>query len=78
MFDKKKTGYVKKEEIKSFIYLLHEGEIKSNAEVGMASIDNYGAGDGTFDFRQLRILHRNFPFLIYPAFRSFKYMKILN
>ena len=69
MFDKKKTGYVKREEIKNFIYLLHEGEIMSNAEVGMASIDQHGDGDGTFDFRQLRILHRNFPHLMYPAFR---------
>lgn len=69
MFDKKKTGYVKREEIKNFIYLLHEGQIMSNAEVGMASINNHGEGDGTFDFRQLRILHRKFPHLMYPAFR---------
>ena len=68
MFDKKKTGYVKREEVKNFIHLLHEGQIMSNAEVGMATIDK-GDGDGTFDFRQLRILHRNFPHLMYPAFR---------
>jgi hypothetical protein len=69
MFDKKKSGYVKREEIKNFIFLLHEGQIMSNAEVGMASIDLNGDGDGTFDFRQLRVLHRNFPHLMYPAFR---------
>lgn len=69
MFDKKKTGYVKREEIKNFIHLLHEGEITSNAEQGMKTLDDNLDGDGRFDFRQLRILHRNFPHLIYPAFR---------
>lgn len=69
MFDKKKTGFVKREEIKNFIRLLHEGQTTSNAETGMASIDERGDGDGTFDYRQLRILHRNFPHLMYPAFR---------
>lgn len=69
MFDKKKTGFVKREEIRNFISLLHEGQLMSNAEMGMDSINNHGDGDGTFDFRQLRILHRNFPHLIYPAFR---------
>jgi hypothetical protein len=77
MFDKKKTGYVKREEIKNFIHLLHEGDITSNAEQGMKTLDDNLDGDGRFDFRQLRILHRNFPHLMYPAFRfkhfCFKY-----
>ena len=69
MFDKKRSGYVKREEIKNFVYLLHDGQLNSNAETGMTWIDESGEGDGTFDFRQLRILHRQFPHLMYPAFR---------
>jgi Ca2+-binding EF-hand superfamily protein len=69
MFDKKKTGYVKVEDIRAFIDMLHDGQMHSNAESGLRSLDSLSDAQGTICYTQLKILHRNFPHLLYPAFR---------
>jgi Ca2+-binding EF-hand superfamily protein len=69
MFDKKKTGYVKIEDIRFFIDMLHNGQLHSNDEAGLQSLNSLSDSQGTICFRQLKVLHRNFPQLLYPAFR---------
>jgi hypothetical protein len=69
IFDRKKTGIVKTEDIQNFIKMLHDDAMPSNAEVGMQAMDSMSNGDGTFTFEKLKSLNRQFPHLLYPAFR---------
>jgi Ca2+-binding EF-hand superfamily protein len=69
MFDKKKTGYVKVEDIRAFVEMLHDGDMHSNAETGVQSLYALSDAQGTVNYHKLQILHRNFPHLLYPAFR---------
>jgi hypothetical protein len=62
---------VDKDEIKHFIIMLHDGEIKSNAKKGLESLEE-GLGavkDGRYNYKHLFTLNRNFPHLLYPCFR---------
>lgn len=65
LFDKKKTGYVDRDELKHFIVALHGGEVKSNAQLGLSRVEE----KPRHDFKDIRILHRDFPHLLYPVFR---------
>ena len=65
LFDKKKTGYVDRDELKHFIIALHGGEVKSNAQLGLSRIEE----KPRHDFKDIRVLHRDFPYLLYPVFR---------
>jgi hypothetical protein len=65
LFDKKKTGYVDRDELKHFIVAVHNGEVKSNAQLGLSRIEE----KPRHDFKDLRLLHRDFPYLLYPVFR---------
>lgn len=65
LFDKKKTGYVDRDDLKHFIIGVHGGTIKSNAQLGLHRIEE----KPRHDFKDLRILHRDFPHLLYPVFR---------
>jgi Ca2+-binding EF-hand superfamily protein len=65
LFDKKKTGYVDRDELKHFIVALHGGEVKSNAQLGLSRIEE----KPRHDFKDIRVLHRDFPYLLYPVFR---------
>mmetsp|Transcript_16683 Transcript_16683/g.25085 ORF Transcript_16683/g.25085 Transcript_16683/m.25085 type:complete len:275 (+) Transcript_16683:92-916(+) len=69
LFDKKKSGYIDRDELKHFIISLHGGQVKSNAQMGLASIEEKKTSDGRFAFRELAVLHRQFPHLLYPVFR---------
>ncbi len=59
-----------KDEIKHFIIMLHGGEIKSNAQEGLKSLESAKeVKDGRYTYRNIVTLNRNFPHLFYPAFR---------
>lgn len=55
--------------MKHFIIGLHGGTVKSNAQMGLASIEEMKAENKKFDFKELAVLHRRFPHLLYPVFR---------
>jgi hypothetical protein len=43
--------------------------VKSNAQMGLQSIEEKKAENSKFDFKELAVLHRRFPHLLYPVFR---------
>ena len=65
LFDKKKTGYVDRDDLKHFIIAIHGGTVKSNAQLGLQRVEE----KPRHDFKDLRILHRDFPHILYPVFR---------
>ena len=62
-------GVIDHDELKHFIISLHGGTVKSNAQMGLQSIEDKKAENSKFDFKELAILHRRFPHLLYPVFR---------
>eukprot|EP00602_Paraphysomonas_sp_CaronLab_P009762 CAMPEP_0185026354 /NCGR_PEP_ID=MMETSP1103-20130426/10381_1 /TAXON_ID=36769 /ORGANISM="Paraphysomonas bandaiensis, Strain Caron Lab Isolate" /LENGTH=268 /DNA_ID=CAMNT_0027559907 /DNA_START=120 /DNA_END=926 /DNA_ORIENTATION=+ len=69
ILDKKKTGTIDARELKSCLYSLHDGELKSNAVLGFAEIAKLPTVDGRIGFREVAILHRRYPHIMYPVFR---------
>lgn len=69
VFDCEKTGFVTKDDIKHFIILLHEGDLKSNAKIGMQRIESRTKAGGLLSFKDICNLHKTFPSLLFPIFR---------
>jgi len=69
VFDTDRTGFISKDDIKHFIILLHDGDLRSNAKVGMERIENRKKGGGLLSFKDVCDLHRTFPSLLFPIFR---------
>lgn len=66
--DEDKSGFVSLEELDNLAAWLHEGG-PANLNTAIARIkDKYDQGDGQFSFQTFKSAHREFPFLLHPAF----------
>jgi Ca2+-binding EF-hand superfamily protein len=68
-FDPENTGFVDKDEIRHFIYALHQTKENATIEQGLEYLDDHDDGDGRFEFFQIKDMHFRFQQLFYPAFR---------
>jgi len=75
MFDTESTGFVDKDEIRHFIYMLHETKDNATIEQGLNYLEDNDDGDGRFEFYQIRDMHFRFQILFYPAFRLITQMR---
>ena len=69
VFDSDRTGFIACDEMKHFIIMLHDGDLKSNAKMGLNRIESRKKGDGLLSFQDVCDLHRAFPSLLFPIFR---------
>ena len=67
IFDKDKNGYIDQHELRLFIEVLHSQGVKGNIATALKSVDYND--DGKFSFGEFREMNRNFPQVLYPAFR---------
>jgi hypothetical protein len=75
MFDTERTGFVDKDEIRHFIYMLHQTKENATIEQGLTYLEDNDDGDGRFEFYQIKDMHFRFQILFYPAFRILVQMR---
>ena len=71
IFDKDKNGYIEEDELEALVLTLHR-EANANVLMAMHQLDTNS--DGKIDFKEFRQLNRNFPQVLFPAFRMQEYM----
>lgn len=74
VFDPKKTGRCEKQEIKDYIFSIHNRDIPANLEMGLQALHKFNDDIEEkhvyfIDFYDIMTLHRRFPLLFYPMFR---------
>lgn len=74
IFDPTKTGRCDKQELKDYIFSIHNRNIPANLEMGLKALHKFGDDveekhDFFIDFYSLMTLHRRYPLLFYPMFR---------
>jgi len=67
VFDRDKNGYIEQDELLALLNMLHENNIDGNLQTGLEMFDMNK--DGKVDFQEFKKLNRDFPQLLYPAFR---------
>ena len=67
IFDKDKNGYIDQDELTMFIEQLHQEKLQGNLASALESLD-YNQ-DGKFEFHEFKQMHKQFPQVLYPAFR---------
>ena len=67
IFDKDKNGYIDQDELTMFIEQLHQEKLQGNLASTQQSLD-YNQ-DGKFEFHEFKQMHKQFPQVLYPAFR---------
>jgi len=72
VFDKDKNGFIEKGELDELTNLLHQEGVTSNVLEALKKFDFNG--DGKIDFKEFAMLNKQFPMVIYPAFRLQKNM----
>lgn len=72
VFDKDKNGFIEKAELDELTELLHQEGVTSNVKEALKKFDFNG--DGKIDFKEFQQLNKQFPMIMYPAFRLQKNM----
>uniref|UniRef100_A0A7S2D7S8 EF-hand domain-containing protein n=1 Tax=Florenciella parvula TaxID=236787 RepID=A0A7S2D7S8_9STRA len=67
IFDREKNGYIDQDELKFFVDVLHNEQQVANVRTAFQSIKFQT--DGKFDFPEFQKLNKDFPTVLYPAFR---------
>jgi len=67
IFDREKNGYIDQDELKFFVDTLHDDQQVANVRTAFQSIKFQK--DGKFDFPEFQKLNKDFPTVLYPAFR---------
>ena len=67
IFDKDKNGYIEQDELTALIDLLHENAQQGNMRTAMEKFDTNG--DGKIDFGEFTVMDKQFPMLLFPAYR---------
>lgn len=72
--DEDHSGFVSLEELDNLASWLHEGG-PANLNTAILRIkEKYDQGDGQFSFQTFKTMHREFPFLLHPAFALQEHM----
>jgi len=69
VFDKDKNGYIEEDEMHALVDVLHDHEVKGNLKTAEDLTLKHANSDGKIDFMEFQTINKQFPTLLYPAYR---------